>query len=744
MNRLESIINTGNGSVESGKRVFLVACLFALCFVLPAKAADFTIQPYLQAPGTTTMTIQWEMDSLAEGTVTFRKGTETAQVLTVSEPVKTPKGYTSPPCLYAATLTGLSPDTKYTYTVSSGGVSQSGSFSTFPEKADTFTFIAYGDSRSNPEGHKRVVANFRRHNPKFILHSGDFVGNGGDRPSWKSQFFKPLEGVLNHIPLFAAYGNHERRGIMLDFYFAPERLYYSFDYGNAHFNFLRSWKSEDEMAWQEKDMASSKATWRFAVHHIPSFNIGGKCGHWGQDTVVPLFRKHKVDVTITGDSHIYERFHPMVPLNDPKGHPITHIVSGGGGAPKYSTRDHPCVASHRSMCHFLVIKVKPESLTIDVRTVDDKLFETFTINKKDGVYDEAYLASVVPEEAVKMTLKLGGQVGFSSDAIPGPDNATKMTCAYTGGDPGFPIKGIVTLSEESKENYIMEPKELPFAVVSKEESVASFRMRSKSKVTVTGGGAISPPLVMTYHYKVGQVDLKLKGRVRLPAKKVALYCKEANPGYGWNKDGTLDSGRPWELGWVPVGTPAPQKRQWRYVSFAVDPKKLYGDAEEGDRLFTDKVPENLKGWYKPGFDDAAWQKGLAPIGKGKRKIGKSMVENPSAWGDGNILLMRTTFEVKDLDYDLIRLAALNKESYHLYLNGHRIRSYVWFFGRQNYRLKDMTTEVSKHLKKDTNVLAVYTMAAEKGVNAVDVFFDGQTKEGRARLDKVMERIFAPK
>ena len=117
--------------------------------------------------------------------------------------------------------------------------------------------------------------------------------------------------------------------------------------------------------------------------------------------------------------------------------------------------------------------------------------------------------------------------------------------------------------------------------------------------------------------------------------------------------------------------------------------------------------------------------------------------NHSAWGDGNIVLMRTTFDVKQLNFSAFRLAALNKESYHLYLNGHRIRTYVWNYNRADYRLKEMTAEVSKHLKKGTNVLTVYARADQNGVNSVDLFLDGQTKEGEARLEKLRDEMFSP-
>lgn len=519
------ICNTKDNSEAT---IFLAALLLHLCLVLPARAAELTIQPYLLKPGTTVMTVQWESDTLAEGTVIFRQDTKAPRVVTVKEPVKTPVGYEAPPYLYAATLTDLTPSTRYTYSVKSGDiVSKPGYFTTFAEKPDSFTFIAYGDSRSNPDIHKKVGANFSRHNPQFILHSGDFVMNGTNRGSWRTDLFEPLEDVINHIPLFAAYGNHERDGVMLAFYFSlpsSKRLYYSFDYGNAHFNFLRSTKV-DELAWLDKDLAATKATWKFAIYHYPSFNIGGHGAKWGQGNLVPLFRKHKLDVSITGHSHLYERFYPLVPLDEPKAHPVTYIVSGGGGAPKYRAGSNPALAKSKSMSHFLVVKVRPESITVEVREIDDTLFDTFTINKKDGHYDKAYLASAMPEELVKLDKILYGnakgkwsKLDFHLSKLPQPGQPGQVVYNYSGPDFDRPFKGVITLSKESQANYTMEPAEMPFSILNAEKSKGSFRLLAKGQLKMKKGH-ITPPLSVIYRVKIGTTKMAKPKTVSLKLRQ---------------------------------------------------------------------------------------------------------------------------------------------------------------------------------------------------------------------------------
>ena len=66
---------------------------------MPA-AAEFTIPPYVQNPGTTTMTVMWEADMLDEATVTVGREAGDPEVITAPT---TAECYTPPepprPCL---------------------------------------------------------------------------------------------------------------------------------------------------------------------------------------------------------------------------------------------------------------------------------------------------------------------------------------------------------------------------------------------------------------------------------------------------------------------------------------------------------------------------------------------------------------------------------------------------------------------------------------------------------------------
>jgi hypothetical protein len=194
-------------------------------------------------------------------------------------------------------------------------------------------------------------------------------------------------------------------------------------------------------------------------------------------------------------------------------------------------------------------------------------------------------------------------------------------------------------------------------------------------------------------------------------------------------------------GWEPVGTPKPEDRIWRFLSF--DPQKeadlMPKDQKKRFRDVT--LPAGLEQWYTPGFDDSKWSRGKAPIGKGAwkhRDIGKASVKFRSDWGKGEFLLMRTTFEVDSLDYVSYRLVMLARQGFNVYLNGHKIHTYIWWKDEPYYRPIVLGPEHVKYLRKGANVLAAYANVQYEGRThephaSIDLAIEGITKEGMANV-----------
>jgi hypothetical protein len=179
--------------------------------------------------------------------------------------------------------------------------------------------------------------------------------------------------------------------------------------------------------------------------------------------------------------------------------------------------------------------------------------------------------------------------------------------------------------------------------------------------------------------------------------------------------------------------------------------------EEKKRFRDVTLPAGLKNWYMPDFDDSQWNIGKAPIGKGiwkHRLIGKGTVKYRSKWGEGEFILMRTTFEIDNLDYEAFRISVLARQGFHIYLNGHKINTYIWWKDEPQYRPIPLEPGHIKHLKKGKNVLAIYANAeydkrTQSFFATTDLMIEGITKAGlayvnsQAYMDKQMHKVCTP-
>jgi alpha-galactosidase len=232
--------------------------------------------------------------------------------------------------------------------------------------------------------------------------------------------------------------------------------------------------------------------------------------------------------------------------------------------------------------------------------------------------------------------------------------------------------------------------------------------------------------------------------------KQGEYNEIVGTSHTLNADGTLDRDWKWENYWKPVGTPLPEERIWRFMS--ITPTEQNDKLEEyTDRRFRDiTLPAGMEKWYMPEFDDSTWTEGKAPIGKGVwNHSGITLDTFPSQWGDGEFLLMRTTFEVDDLNFDSYRIANLARQGFHVYLNGHRIHTYIWWQDKPMYGSIVLEKEQVQYLKKGKNVLAVYANdqyepGSPDRYAAIDMRIEGITKADKAKLDLALEEVLSPK
>jgi hypothetical protein len=182
-------------------------------------------------------------------------------------------------------------------------------------------------------------------------------------------------------------------------------------------------------------------------------------------------------------------------------------------------------------------------------------------------------------------------------------------------------------------------------------------------------------------------------------------------------------------GWKPISKVSSSELVWRFKSFDPIVEKDQVPTREKTRHRDIQLTDDMKDWFKPDYDDSKWSSGRAPIGTGVYKQGDASFPNQSDWGKGEFIVARTTFEVDALDYDSYRLSLLNPQGFKVYLNGHPIVSYGWWQTKPHYAPWALGPGEVAHLKKGTNVIAIYTNLEYDGTTKlpfgqVDCYFEG--------------------
>ena len=183
-----------------------------------------------------------------------------------------------------------------------------------------------------------------------------------------------------------------------------------------------------------------------------------------------------------------------------------------------------------------------------------------------------------------------------------------------------------------------------------------------------------------------------------------------------------------KAGWKPIGKVPPSERTWKVKSFDATEEKDQLPPRERRRFRDFTLPDDLKDWFKPGYDDSKWTSGRAPIGIGTFKSGDDFFPNQSDWGKGEFIVMRTTFEIDALDFDSYRVSILCPQGFRIYLNGHEIAAYGWWQDKPHYAPWD--SSASQYLKTGTNTIAVYS----------NVAYDESTKAPYGQVDCLIEGL----
>lgn len=388
-------------------------------------------------------------------------------------------------------------------------------FHTTPTETDEVRFIVYGDSRTYPRTHRKLVELMIDKNVDFVVHTGDLVTSGDRYEQWGPQFFEPLKGLAETIPIYIAKGNHEGNSGNYEKLLIPPggRNSFGFDYGPVHYfcadNVSRGLKTHQQLNRIAADAKNSRAIWNFVSYHVPSVNFGGHWSKWGYPDALPTLAEAGADFVVVGHSHQYERFRPVAPPSGKDGSYVTYITTGGGGAPLASVDPILYHASAKKIHHFCLFQIQGNRLTMETIDIDGKVIDHLEIDKSEGRLNRQYLWTAVPMEAVRLHQELYSASLKPLSTRPQKNQPFTVDCTLSVPELNEAAKMTFSLRCDKGTYELPEPK---VVMIPKEGGVVEAKLTVTPLVEVkvpkdSRGRAkpIVPALWLDYRYEIGRV-----------------------------------------------------------------------------------------------------------------------------------------------------------------------------------------------------------------------------------------------
>jgi len=310
---------------------------------------------------------------------------------------------------------GLRPGTEYTYRLYDGDdLLEDGPglrFRTAPlTGGGAFRAVVVGDSGTGSTVQDDIAAVMTSLEADLFLHTGDLLYvDDVDRG-----IFGPFRELLSRTGFFPSRGNHDfslarNSQSWRDLFTLPgdsperERVFYSYDWGPAHFLVLDYVSSRIETpaqdAFAEEDLRAARARgvrWLIVYQHVPIYSVGNYANlrHPIRSRMRRWCDEFGVDLVLGGHDHNYQRTHPVENeivrdawqgsvVGSPRG--TVFVVTGGGGARPYGrnsfAREAEFNAVFEARHHCIVLDVSFDELRLQAVGFESEVFDEYTIRK---------------------------------------------------------------------------------------------------------------------------------------------------------------------------------------------------------------------------------------------------------------------------------------------------------------------------------------------------------------------------
>ena len=384
------------------------------------------IRQIVAQDNSTSRTIMWQSDnSEADAVIEYRlEGAEKSQTIEATDKAFTDDGSTT--YIHEATVTGLTPNTKYEYRVGYGADRRSDWYRLETAGANVYDVLIYPDSQSGDYSQwEEIVRSSALRNPRTSLYisMGDLVDNGEHAYQWRT-WLNSIKPLSANVPLATTLGNHEMYTLdwkmrepyaYLNYFGVPpngneifNRRYYSYDFGDVHYVVLDTMLYESnhednhdthhpdlydvQVQWLRQDLAANTKKWTVVLMHRDPFQYAFNRPGANRDVgfneegvlFMPIFDEFNVDLVLSAHLHSYRnRGHVRNFDRDASG-PLYILTGIAGDTRRPNWKEHPLdvyVAPDRDKNNYMTMTVTPNKLIVKAFLPDGTQLDESVIEK---------------------------------------------------------------------------------------------------------------------------------------------------------------------------------------------------------------------------------------------------------------------------------------------------------------------------------------------------------------------------